>query len=160
MLPKNIMIQRIQSLYLFLSLICTGLFYFLPFGEIITSNESTIPLIMTGVNYTKNGETAYYSLLPMMIMISIINLTTLSSIFLYKRRMLQIRFNIFNIIVQLGSIGIMFYYLSNATKQMGVDYNTKILIVLPIVAAIFTFLAVRAIAKDEALVRSISRLRK
>jgi len=115
---------------------------------------------MTGVNYTKNGETAYYSLLPMMIMISIINLTTLSSIFLYKRRMLQIRFNIFNIIVQLGSIGIMFYYLSNATKQMGVDYNTKILIVLPIVAAIFTFLAVRAIAKDEALVRSISRLRK
>ncbi|HNQ66963.1 MAG TPA: DUF4293 domain-containing protein [Bacteroidales bacterium] len=154
------MIQRIQSLYLLLSLICTGLFYFFPFGDIITTEDSIIPLIVTGVRYTKNGETVFYSLLPMLIMISLINLISLTSIFLYKRRMLQIRLNIFNIITQLGSIGMIFYYLSNAAKQIGVDYSTKILIILPLVSAIFTFLAVRAIAKDEALVRSISRLRK
>jgi hypothetical protein len=154
------MIQRIQSLFLLSSLICTGLFYFLPFGNIITADDSVIPLIVKGVNYTKNGEAAFYSLLPMLIMISLINLITLTSIFLYKKRMLQIRLNIFNIITQLGSIGMMFYYLTNAAKQIGTDYSTKILIVLPIVAAILTFMAVRAIAKDEALVRSISRLRK
>jgi len=154
------MIQRIQSLYLLLSLTCTGLFYFFPFGSIITSDESVIPLLITGVSYTKNGETAFYSLLPLLIMMSLINLVSLTSIFLYKRRMLQIRFNVFNIIIQLGSVGMMFFYLCNAAKNLGVDYSTKILIVLPVVSAILTFLAIRAIAKDEALVRSISRLRK
>lgn len=154
------MIQRIQSLYLLISLICTGLFYFLPFGTVITTDNVVLPIIVTGVEYLKNGETLIYSLLPLLIMMSLINLVTLTSIFLYKRRMLQIRLNVFNIIVQLGSIGMMFYYLSSAAKQIGVDYSTKILIVLPIVSAILTFLAIRAIAKDEALVRSISRLRK
>lgn len=154
------MIQRIQSMFLILSLFCTGIFYFLPFGKIILADASALPLMITGVEFTKNGQDVVYSLLPLLIMFSLINLVTLVSIFLYKHRMLQIRMNIFNIIMQLGSIGIMFLYLTDAAKKIGTDYHTSILIILPIVAAILTFLAVRAIAKDEALVRSISRLRK
>ncbi len=154
------MLQRIQSLFLVLALVCTGLFYALPFGEIILADSSSIEMKITGLEYIKNGQTVFYSLLPLLIMISLINIITLSSIFLYKHRMLQIRMNVFNAVLQLGSIGIMFYYLSNASKEFGIDYQTGILIVLPAVAAILTFLAIRQIAKDEALVRSISRLRK
>lgn len=154
------MIQRIQSMFLILSLFCTGIFYFLPFGKIILADASALPLMITGVEFTKNGQDVVYSLLPLLIMFSLINLVTLVSIFLYKHRMLQIRMNIFNIIMQLGSIGIMFLYLTDAAKKIGTDYHTSILIILPVVAAILTFLAIRSIAKDEALVRSISRLRK
>lgn len=154
------MLQRIQSLFLVLALICTGLFYVLPFGEIILANSSSLDVKITGIEYLKNGQTEFYSLLPLLILISLINIITFSSIFLFKHRMIQIRMNIFNLVLQLGSIGIMFYFLTNAAKNIGVDYQTSILIILPAVAAIFTFLAIRQIAKDEALVRSISRLRK
>ncbi len=154
------MLQRIQSLFLVLALICTGLFYALPFGEIILADSSSLDAKMTGIEYIKNGQASFYSLLPLLIMMSLINLITLLSIFLFKHRMLQIRLNVFNVVLQLGSIGIMFYFLTNASKEIGVDYQTGILIVLPAVAAILTFLAIRQIAKDEALVRSISRLRK
>jgi len=147
-------------MFLILSLFCTGIFYFLPFGKIILADASTLPLMITGVEFTKNGQEVVYSLLPLMIMLTLINLVTFLSIFLYKHRMLQIRMNIFNIIMQLGSIGIMFLYLTDAAKKIGTDYHTSILIILPVVAAILTLLAVRSIAKDEALVRSISRLRK
>ncbi len=74
--------------------------------------------------------------------------------------MMQIRMNVFNAIMQLGSVGIAFYYLNDVAKVMAADYKTGILIIFPIIAAILTFLAIRQIAKDEALVRSISRLRK
>lgn len=154
------MIQRIQTLFIIASLICTGLFFLLPFGNLVNANLTEIPIIITGVEYIKDANPVSYSLLPLLIMFILINLITLTSIFLYKKRMIQIRLNVFNIIMQLGSFGMLFYYLIDISKKSGLEYNTGILIILPIAAAILTFLAIRSIAKDEALVRSISRLRK
>jgi hypothetical protein len=132
----------------------------LPFGEIMLTDGSTKELTIFGFEYIQKGQTLNYSLLPFLVMISLINLITLTSIFLYKNRMMQIRMNVFNAIMQLGSVGIAFYYLNDVAKVMAADYKTGILIIFPIIAAILTFLAIRQIAKDEALVRSISRLRK
>lgn len=154
------MIQRIQTLFILAALICTGLFYFLPFGYLINADLTEIPILITGLEFLKDGNSVSYSLLPLLTMFSIINLITLASILLYKKRMLQIRLSVFNIIMQLGSFGMLFYYLTDISKKMALEYNTGILIILPIAAAILTFLAIRSIAKDEALVRSISRLRK
>ncbi|HOK38807.1 MAG: DUF4293 domain-containing protein [Bacteroidales bacterium] len=153
------MIQRIQTVFLLLALAATLSFFFFPFGYIITKDASQIEVYTTGMQF--NGEKIHsdYSLLPLFIMIIIINLVTFISIFLYKRRMLQIRLNIFNLILQLGSIGVSFYFLTNAAGKFGTDYSTSILIILPAVAFIFTFLAIRAIARDEALVQSLNRLR-
>ena len=153
------MIQRIQTLFLLLSLACTSVLFFFPFGEVVVSNGPSVKMMILGSEFLKDGNAEYYSLLPLLIMIIIVNLISLVSIFLYKKRMLQIRLNIFNLVLQFGITGLMFYFLTNAAKNYGVDYSTGILVVLPIVAAILSLLAVRSIAKDEALVKSISRLR-
>ncbi|MDD2634284.1 MAG: DUF4293 domain-containing protein [Bacteroidales bacterium] len=153
------MIQRIQTLYLLLALICMGLLLYFPFGEIVTKTSETISLSVKGFNYQQNGETQSFSLLPLTIVLSISIFTTLISIFLFKKRMLQIRINVFNLIIQVGSIGLMFYFLFQANKLVGEAWTTHISIILPAIAVIFTYLAIRSIGKDEALVRSISRLR-
>ena len=154
------MIQRIQTLYLVVSLICTGIFYFAPFGHLVGTDLKEIPVSISSSNFTANDKVIEYSLLPMVIMFSIINLTTLVTIFMFKKRMLQIRFTIFNVIMQIGSFGMLFYYLTDISKKIGLDYTTGIMIIFPLIASILSFLAMRAIAKDEALVRSVSRLRK
>lgn len=154
------MIQRIQTLFLILALACMAMFYFFPFGNITTAYEEIVPIGVLGCDYTnEKGDIQHFSTLFLLILISISVITTLISIFLYKKRMLQIRFNVFNIVLQLGSIGMVFFYLIQAKREFGVDYSTGFLIVLPLAAAILTFLAIRAIARDEALIRSIDRLR-
>jgi DMSO/TMAO reductase YedYZ heme-binding membrane subunit len=154
------MIQRIQTLFLLLALGCMGLFYIFPFGEVITSTGDIVEVSSMGADYiNKNGEIQHFSGIFMLIIVTISVLTTLVSLFLFKKRMLQIRLNVFNFIVQLGTIGIIFFYLIQATKEFGIDYNTKIMVVTPLAASILTFLAIRAIARDEALIRSIDRLR-
>jgi hypothetical protein len=154
------MIQRIQTLFLLGALACTGLFFFLPFGNLVNKDLSEIAIIITGVSFVKGDSTVSYPMTPLLIMFIIINLITLTSIFLFKKRMLQIRLSVFNAIMQLGSFGMLFFYLADISKKSGLDYNTGILVILPLAAAILSFLAMRAIAKDEALVRSVSRLRK
>jgi hypothetical protein len=154
------MIQRIQTLFLLGSLVCTGLFFFLPFGNLINKDLTEIAILITGVSFQKGESVMVYPMLPLLIMFILINLTTLTNIFLFKKRMLQIRLSIFNAIMQLGSFGMLFFYLADISKKSGLDYNNGILIILPVIGAILSFLAMRAIAKDEALVRSVSRLRK
>lgn len=134
-------------------------FFFFDFGTIFTKDANEISFRVTGLKMNNQDFNQNYSTLPLLIIFIIINAITLISIFLFKKRMLQIRLNVFNFISQLGSVGICFYYLNNATSKFGVDYKTSIIIVLPIVAAILTFLAIRAIARDEALVQSLNRLR-
>lgn len=153
------MIQRIQSLYLLLALICVGILLFVPFGEIVTKSSETIQIGIGGFDYQKEGETKNFSVLPLIIMISISALTSFVTILLFKKRMLQIRLSVFNFIIQLGSIGLMFFFILQANKLVGESWSTHISIILPAIAAILTYLAIRAIGKDEALVRSISRIR-
>ncbi|PLX06392.1 MAG: DUF4293 domain-containing protein [Marinilabiliales bacterium] len=153
------MIQRIQSLYLILAMACMGLLLFLPFGEIITKSYETVELGIKGFEYQNDGKTEIFNVLPLTIMLSLSVLVTFVSIFLFKKRMIQIRFNVFNLIIQIGSIGLMFFYLFQASSVAGESWSTKIWIIMPLIAMIFTYLAIRAIGKDEALVRSISRMR-
>ncbi|MDL2262365.1 DUF4293 domain-containing protein [Bacteroidales bacterium OttesenSCG-928-I21] len=154
------MIQRIQSLYLFLALACMLVLFFVPFGSIVINPEAKISLDVFGCNYlNKNGDTVHFSTFPTLIILIPSVLITFISIFMYKKRVLQIRFNSFNIILQLGTIGLMFLYLYFGSNKFGIDFETKFTILLPIAAAIFTFLAIRGIIQDEALVKSLNRIR-
>jgi hypothetical protein len=85
----------------------------------------------------------------------------LFSVFLFKNRILQIRFSIFNIILMAGFYlysGFIVYQLASAGnlhfQKVGIG------IIMPVIAIILTILAIRRIGADEALVRSLNRLRK
>jgi hypothetical protein len=87
----------------------------------------------------------------------------LVAIFLFKRRVLQIRLCAVEAVLLLGSlifIGI-YYWLSNRMFE-GYDIEHKQLgwaVIMPILALILDLLAARAIFKDEVLVRSLDRIR-
>ncbi|MCF0207093.1 MAG: DUF4293 domain-containing protein [Bacteroidales bacterium] len=152
------MIQRIQTLFLLLAAICMSLFYFMPFGSVVVESPEGINDVALGLYGADFGEKSF-STLPLLILVSFVVLTTIFTIFLYKHRIAQMRICVFNLVMALGCSGLAFFYLYQAAETFGTDFNTKITIVFPIVAVILIILAIRAIAKDEALVRSIDRIR-
>lgn len=152
------MIQRIQTLFLLLALICMSVFYFVPFGGLEQQTEAGITDVPMGLYGVDFGE-EHYSTLPLLILLSFVVLLLIVTIFMYRHRVLQIRISIFNAILALGCSGLAFFFLYQASEKFATNYSTSILVVLPIVAAIFIALAIRCIAKDEALIRSIDRIR-
>jgi uncharacterized membrane protein YoaT (DUF817 family) len=133
------MIQRIQSVYLLAATTLVGLLFFLPFSVCVDA-----------LNEEASVKASSY---PLVIIQTIVFVVLALTFFMYKRRMLQIRFCVFNIVMLLGYQGLALYMAMNETCSY------RIALSFPLVAAILLFLALRAIAGDEALVRSLDRLR-
>jgi protein-S-isoprenylcysteine O-methyltransferase Ste14 len=75
----------------------------------------------------------------------------------YKKRIRQIRVIVFTILIMLGLFGMFFFFASFSFSDAQISY--KISLVFPLLAIILDYLAIRAIGKDEALIRSIDRIR-
>lgn len=153
------MLQRIQTIFLLFALACMLFLFSNNFGSIQTDSGENLNIYVNGIDKHANIDTETFSVLPLTIIVSIVSIVTLLTIVLYKKRMLQIRLSFFNLVMQLGTMGLMFYYLYNASKQFGTDYSFGFMFIMPLIAMILTFLAIRQIGKDEALVRSIDRIR-
>ena len=87
----------------------------------------------------------------------------LVNIFLFKRRMLQIRLCAVELVLLLGSVAFIgiYYYLSTRMVSQA-EFHTqgfRIAAVFPLVALVLDYLAMRAIFKDELLVKSLDRIR-
>jgi hypothetical protein len=84
-------------------------------------------------------------------------------IFMYKNRLLQIRLCFVEMVLLIGlQIFIAIYiYRGSKSVDMFEISTTRLMItdVFPLVAAFFSFLAFKAIARDEAMVRSLDRIR-
>ncbi|RPH32792.1 MAG: DUF4293 family protein [Bacteroidales bacterium] len=157
---RKIMIQRIQTVYLLASAILISVFYFLPFASFVVEHDmSMYHLSIKGLVPDTLGAKPLFRVIPLIIIISIVILTSIATIALFKRRMLQIRLSITNIILLLGLQGLMFYYISVSKHQLGAHSTFSVIFIFPLISAIFIYLAIRRIAKDEALVRSMDRLR-
>ncbi len=138
------MIQRIQSIYLFIVFILSIVQCFYPFasvGKMALGVSNCV--IYAGISV-------------------IIPLMAIVSIFMFKKRILQMRLCSYNIILMIFQIlSMVGYFYFATTIQETEEYTKQILLVfaLPLVNIILTYLAIRAIGKDEALVRSLDRLR-
>lgn len=149
---KN-MIQRIQTLYIFLAGVLTALLLKLNFAELAVNGE----WYLFNAKGIISSEEVIFDGLPVMAFTGLITLLHLVAIFLYKKRIRQIRFLGFTLILLLGLTGVLFYFLYAGFEQ--VDVVFKVPMVFPLVAALLDYLAIRAIGKDEALVRSMDRIR-
>lgn len=131
------MIQRIQTLFL---LAATGLLFSMFFSDMAYNSSETIK---------------YTNITALLIMLIVTCTISFVTIFLYRHRVIQIRLTILNSLIMLGLQGwVMWLFFSRPE-----DSAFSITAVFPIVAAILTFTAMRYIARDEAMVRSTSRLR-
>jgi len=139
------MIQRIQSLYILIVIILQSVLLSSNFAKYIDP---------TGVEVICKTR----DFLTMAILTLITALVPAISLFLYKKRMLQIRFNIFNAILLAALQGFVIYYIMKFYGNVP-TFKFSIPSVFPLISIIFTILAIRNILRDELLIKSLNRIR-
>ncbi len=154
------MIQRIQTVYLFLAAIAIGLVFAFPLAELLVDEKFLFIFRYRGLYEIKEGkELLAVASYPLAILFAISLLITIVTIFLYKKRNLQMRLSIINILIMLASPGVVYYYIAVAFANYTAVVSYDIISLMPIIAAIFTYMAYRGIRKDELLVMSLNRIR-
>lgn len=152
------MIQRIQTLYLFAAaaLMVTALLTPLAYFAAGTDEYTLRAFSLSGSGMTQ-------STIYMGIVMALAAAVPLVNIFLFKRRMLQIRLCAVELVLLLGSvafIGIYYYLSARMISQAEFHaHGFRIAAVFPLVALVLDYLAMRAIFKDELLVKSLDRIR-
>ena len=140
-LIKLRMLQRVQTLYLLFAAICSG-----GLSQVLSlrETEGQIEFAIDSLEY--------------IILFSASALLSLISIFLFKTRQTQFVLGRLNIILNLILLGLFIYRLlaisgetANSEKGIGM--------LLPILSIVLLVFANKAIKKDEALVKSVDRLR-
>ncbi len=147
------MIQRIQTAYLLVAGLLVASLFKLKLAELAVNGE----LYTFSAKGIFNGENLVFNGLPILIFIGIIVLLHFVIIGMYKKRIRQIRITVFTIILMLGLFGMFFYFTYSGFDGAKVAF--KVPVAFPIVATILDYLAIRSIGKDEALVRSLDRIR-
>ena len=152
------MIQRIQSLFLFVSLCFIIPMFFAPVAELVYETGEIFAFDLRGFYQTDAGITIRdkneYSLLTFGLLICALNLLI---IFMYKKRLFQIRLCIYNILMLAGMTGVIFFTVYNVQYDPSVSFRLPI--VFPAIAVILHYLAFRGIRKDELKVHASNHLR-
>ena len=134
------MLQRVQSLFLIVALTLLALLFLLPL-----------------IHISEQTKVYCYEVRPLLLLAVLPTLGILVAIFLYKTRLVQIRVLAFAAVILAGLQGwIGYYYFFERIPGSLFSFTA----VFPIMAAILILLAIRYIARDEAMVRSVNRLRR
>ncbi|NBC83594.1 MAG: DUF4293 family protein [Bacteroidetes bacterium] len=154
------MIQRIQTIYLLASCILIAFMIDMPMLQLAGTNGGIFLFKSYGVISIGDDTVNIYNTWPLLIMFIAIASISLFTIFLYKNRQLQIRLTIYNMILQVGLTGVIYFFYISFNKEMSIDHiSYEISLAFPVIALIFNYLALRNIRKDEAIIQSMNRLR-
>lgn len=152
------MIQRIQTIYLLLAILCMVISLFTPFSCYYI-NEQEISLQAFGINNNVNdvvGRFPYYVPIFASLGLSVLGISK------FKDRKKQLLFGKINYLVILLALTFIMIDITFIAEQLLLEENTIIYGIgafLPVAALPFIFLANRAIKKDEKLIKSLDRLR-
>lgn len=133
------MIQRIQSVYLMIAFLFSGI-------NALLFNEELI-----------QGE--FFYILGLIISSCLFSLL---AIFLFKRRTFQMKLNLLNLLLNLLIIGLLIYHLLDLSKRIYFSEESIEFIVTFILSAmviVLLWLSNRAIKKDDRLLKSVDRIR-
>ena len=152
------MLQRRQSLYLFVVFILSILLYTGPLA-FVNAGEGGYFLKHSGV-FDLSGEKQEVSTWPLTVMISISVLLSFLTIFSYMKRPRQMRLTLFQMFFNLGLVGVAFYYVLYVMHNLGGDqFVFQWRVVIPPIMLVLLILAFRDIRKDELMVKAYDRLR-
>ncbi|MCC9165292.1 DUF4293 domain-containing protein [Pontibacter harenae] len=166
------MIQRIQSVFLFLLVIAMVCMLFLPLWS-KTDTTTGETAVLTAWNLKSyfldaEGEPSTAGNLPQRGTIAIGMLAIAAAviaaveIFRYKSRLTQMKLGLLNAIILAALLGTTFYYAAYVGPEMvtGADNGSyEAGFYMPLLALLLNALANRFIKRDEDLVRSADRLR-
>jgi hypothetical protein len=155
------MIQRLQSVYLFMTTVLSLLFLKGSFINFIDKSGTVLKITFSGI-YRETGGVGLELLekvIPLSVVILIIPLISLIAIFLYKSRTIQLRLTLFLIATVSGFILLSGFYSWKVISGFGGEIVPGFKMVLPVLMLLFAILAYRGIKKDDQLVKSYDRLR-
>ena len=149
------MIQRIQTIYLLVVSILAIICMCSPVGSIIASTKEISEF--SNLCITLSDGTKDYAPWALFVILLVIAGVSFGTIFLFKKRMLQIRLTIFSSVLLIG------YYITLVAFILlladGASFTPSWTICLPFVSIVLNWLAIRSIGADEALVKAYDRLR-
>ncbi len=158
---KAVMLQRIQSVYLFLVFVFAILFAVLPLANF---SDDTPLISLRLLNFNAFFSETVFSLSWQGILLIIIWALSLSltvfMTFQYRNRLFQVKLGKLNILFHVGLILVTFFFIDGLRNQLdGVVINYGAGVLFPVISLIFILMAIKAIKRDEALVRSADRFR-
>ncbi len=138
----QLMLQRIQTIYLFIALLLSGVLIFF------------VSLWDDGA-----GDPVYVEEVTLALSLFLGSaLLSLITIFLYKNRKLQFVLGRVNILVNFFLLGFFVYWTLIVPGEMNIS-EKGIGMFVPVISIVFLVLANKGIKKDEDLVKSVDRLR-
>lgn len=154
------MIQRIQSVYLFLAIVLTASLFFVPYAE-LTNKAGDLFLLDSKGLYPVSPSNAVAifanSIIIFLCAASIAILIT--TIFRYKSLGRQMNLSKIGLLILLTLAGIVFYEIYKSNSLLGGTYSIKIFAAFPVISIILVWLAMRGMHKDDQLLKSIDRIR-
>jgi glucan phosphoethanolaminetransferase (alkaline phosphatase superfamily) len=153
------MIQRIQSLYLFVAGLLLTLALFVPWISFFGQEGDLSQLKAFKVEHILGNGAQSYSFWALGALLIIAAALSFVCLFFFKNRPLQSRFCVFNIILLIGFYLVFLIFFIYVRKSLDASPGLNFGLALPLIALILNFMALRAINKDEALVQSYHRLR-
>ncbi len=155
------MLQRIQSIYLFLVFVFALLFALLPLAQL---NGETVDLPVRMINFGSFFEqtTLVMGWMGVLIILLwvVVLLITVFMTFQYKNRLYQIKLGKLNMLLHVALILVSFFFIDHLRSQVSegaLAYGAGIL--FPVISLIFILMSIKAIRRDENLVRSADRIR-
>ena len=148
------MIQRIQSVYLLVSALLLGLLFLLPFAEIV-KDGAIYTFNFKGILLDGAVQQSGLAISVLTVVLMVLHGFAISS---FKNRKRQKMIVIYTMLMLLGTVRIV-YLLHIPFFQRRSNRFKNGCAILPLLAIVIDYLAIRAIDKDEALIRSIDRIR-
>lgn len=155
------MIQRIQTLYLAIAAALSGLLLKGPVLRLVSEAGESYELNYRGIYTVENGLATdiIEKSLPLTIILITVPVLFIMSIFLFKRRKLQLRLTVLSTLLLIGAFLLMLFYIFYTGRKLEAELIFNIKLIFPPVGAVFGYLAFRNILKDELLVKSYDRIR-
>ena len=158
------MIQRVQSIYLLLATLAGLMTFFLSYAHFDADGAKVAEYAMFGVFNVQSEMlemTGPYSF-PVWIFGALAVIVPFLTIFLYKNRPMQLRLAHLASLMNLGYVVYLFFAVDAINEQV-FDNSLRVLhqagFYMPVIAIVFCFLGVRGIKRDEALIKSLDRIR-
>ncbi|HSW67772.1 MAG TPA: DUF4293 domain-containing protein [Bacteroidales bacterium] len=150
------MIQRIQTVFLFIAVVAIGVMFFMPLADFFGDDF----YFRLYINKVSDDTVVEVNTIPLIAISAVMFVLPLVAIFMYKKLWLQMRLVRFAILLNLAMIIMLYFgYTDVIAKQASVSVSYQAGVYFPLVSLVFLVLAMRFIVKDDKLLRNAGRLR-
>ena len=155
------MLQRVQSIYLLISSLALYTLFLFPFAHDVYLGGKPSTIMVTGVFQDVNGQRTHIQFfVALTIAAVVVGLLPVFVVFLYKDRKQQIGCCYITIMMIIGYSFWMAQAVKNVMGSTEIDtHNWGIGLFMTAISLLFIVLAVKAIQRDDKLVKSADRLR-